>query len=72
MDTKFRRFSQEEMFKINFAPQNVMLNQENEIEFNPEAVSPPRMNFEYEDQIPIPFSPIMSPISSTDEENEGD
>merc|ERR1712208_103023 len=72
MDTKFRRFSKEEMFKINFAPQNVMLNQENEIEFNPEAVSPPRMNFEYEDQIPIPFSPIMSPISSTDEETEGD
>ena len=27
MDTKFRRFSKEEMFKINFAPQNVMLNQ---------------------------------------------
>merc|ERR1712030_228555 len=32
----------------------------------------PRMNFEFEDHIPVRFSPIMSPISSTDEENEED
>merc|ERR1712208_153191 len=72
MDTKFRRFSKEEMFKLNFAPQNIMLNQVNQVAFNPEPVSPPQMNFEFEDQIPVPFSPVMSPISSTDEENEDD
>merc|ERR1712030_4203 len=32
----------------------------------------PRMNFEFEDHIPVRFSPIMSQISSTDEENEED
>merc|ERR1712105_516074 len=72
MDTKFRSFSKEEMFKLNFAPQNIMLNQDNQVAFNPGPVSPPQMNFEFEDQIPVPFSPIMSPISSTDEENEED
>merc|ERR1712030_197374 len=36
------------------------------------SVPAPRMNFEFEDHIPVPFSPITSPSSSTDEENEED
>merc|ERR1711936_425463 len=72
MDIKFRSVLKEEVFKLNFAPQNIMLNQVNQVAFNPDPVSPPRMNFEFEDQIPVPFSPILSPISSTDEENEED
>merc|ERR1712208_196677 len=43
---------------------------DNHVIYNP--VPAPRMNFEFEDKIPVPFSPIMSPISSTDEENEED
>merc|ERR1712236_148503 len=70
MHTKFRSFSKEEMFKLNFAPHNIMLNQDNQVAFNPGPVSPPRMNFEFEDHIPVPFSPIMSPSFSTDEEDE--
>ena len=38
--------------------------------YNP--VPAPRMNFEFEDHFPVSSSPIMSPISSTDEENEED
>merc|ERR1712082_365680 len=72
MDTKFRSFSKEEVFKLNFTPQNIMLNQDNQVAFNPGPVSPPRMNFKFEDHIPVPFSPVMSPCSSTDEENEED
>ena len=43
---------------------------DNQVIYNP--VPAPRMNFEFEDHIPVPFSPIMSPISSTDEENDED
>ena len=43
---------------------------DNQVIYNP--VPAPRMNFEFEDQISVPSSPIMSPISSTDEENEED
>merc|ERR1712208_250398 len=43
---------------------------DNQVIYNP--VPAPRMNFEFEDHIPVPFSPIMCPISSTDEENEED
>merc|ERR1712074_125806 len=43
---------------------------EYQVIYNP--VPAPRMNFEFEDHIPVPSSPIMSPSSSTDEENEED
>ena len=61
-----------EVFKLNFAPQNIMLNQDNQVAYNAGSVSPPRMNFQFEDHIPVPLSPIISPSSSTDEENEED
>ena len=46
-----------------------MLNQDNQVTYNPGPISPPRMNLEFEEHVPVQFSPIMSPTSSTDEED---
>ena len=61
------------MFHINFSPQNIPLDENNQVPYTTEPVSPPRMNFEYEDTIPVPLSPLMSSDSSEEEEeNEED
>ena len=62
-DTQFKNFSKQELAKLNFSPQNVMLNQDNQVTFNPGPISPPRMNLEFEETVPVQFSPIMSPAS---------
>ena len=46
----------------------VITEPDNQVIYNP--VPAPRMNFEFEDHFPVSSSPIMSPISSTDEEDE--
>ena len=62
-DTQFKNFSKQELAKLNFFPQNVILNQDNEVTFNPGPISPHRMNLEFEETVPVQFSPIMSPAS---------
>ena len=52
-DTEFKNFSKQEIFKLNFSPQNVMLNQENQVAYNPGPISPPRMNLEFEEHVPV-------------------
>ena len=71
-DTRYRPYSHQQLYEANFVVQNVLLPTEDSVVDDENIslpASPPRMDPEWEEELPVAYSPL-SPAFSCDDDDE--